>query len=172
MLKLRKGKPPFVPIALGGDAVMRVRAATQADVDHAAARAQRDLMGLVAGSEAGTVLTAILGDDFKVGALSDTARIAAAGERLSEIYLLLACQDGWRGIGNENGEPIEEPDPATIALLLNDPRRRARIVAVMNAEVHEEIFEKNASAASPNGGADIPTGAPPAAATASPAPSV
>jgi len=169
MLRLRKDKPPFVPVALGSDAVIRVRAATQADVDHAAARAGRDLMGLVGGSEAGAVLAAILGEDFKVGALSDTARIAAAGERLSEIYLLLACQDGWSGVGNEDGEPIEEPDPATLALLLNDPRRRARIAAVMNAEVHEETLEKNGSAASPNGGADTPAGAPPAAAAASPA---
>jgi hypothetical protein len=171
MLKLRKGPPPYVPVALGGGAVVRVRAATQADVDHAAARAQRDLMGLVAGSEAGAVLAEVLGEDFRVDALRDTARIAAAGERLSEIYLLLACQDGWSGIGTQDGEPIAEPDPATLALLLNDPRRRARIVTVMNAAVHEETLEKNVSAASPNGGADTPTGAPTAAATASPAPS-
>jgi hypothetical protein len=167
MLKLRKGKPPFVPVALGGGATIRVRAATQTDVETASAQAQRDLMGLVAGSEAAGVLAAVLGDDFKVGALQTPARTIAAGTRLSEIYLVLACQDGWSGVATEEGDPIAAPDAATIALLLADPMRRIAVLKVVNSTVHVEQAEKNASSASPNGAAGIPAGAPIAGSMAS-----
>jgi hypothetical protein len=170
MLKLKRGMPAFVPVALGGGAVIRVRPATQTDVEAAGAQAQRLLMGFVAGSEAGDVLAEVLGDGFNVGALRETDRIVAAGSRLAEIYLVLACQDGWTGVGTEDGEPIPAPDAATLAMLLADPVRRARIVAVVNAGLHEETAEKNASGASPNGGAGTPTGAPTAGGQGSPAP--
>lgn len=167
MLKLRKGRPPFVPVALGGGAVIRVRTALQSDIDTASARAQRDLMGFVAGSDAADVLAQVLGDDFDVGALKDNARVINASMRLAEVYLVLACQDGWSGIGTEDGEPIPEPDAATLALLMADPDRRLKILSVVNASLHEETQEKNASDASPNGGAGTPTGAPTAGAAGS-----
>jgi hypothetical protein len=171
MLKLRRGKPSHMPVALGGGAVIRVRPATQTDVEAAGAQAQRLLMGFVAGSEAGDVLAEVLGDGFTVGALREADRIVAAGSRLAEVYLVLACQDGWTGVGTEDGTPIPEPDAATLALLLADPVCRAKIVAVVNAGLHEETAEKNASSASPNGGAGTPTGAPTAGAPGNPAPS-
>jgi hypothetical protein len=167
MLKLRKGRPPFVPVDLGGGAVIRVRPATSADVEEAGARAQRDIMGFVAGSDAGDVLAEVLGDDFNVRALKDSPRVMPASARLAEVYLVLACHDGWSGIGTEDGEPIPEPDAATLAMLLADPRHRYKIISVVNASLHEETAEKNVSDASPNGGAGIPTGAPTAGAAGS-----
>jgi hypothetical protein len=167
MLKLRRGKPPFVPVALGGGAVIRVRAATQTDVEEAGARAERDLAGFVAGSDAGDVLAEVLGEDFNIGALKDGARVMTASMRLAEVYLVLACQDGWAGIGTEDGEPIPEPDAATLALLLADPQHRHRVMSVVNSALHEETEEKNASGASPSGGAGTPTGAPTAGAAGS-----
>ncbi len=168
MLKLRRGKPAYVPVALGGGALIRVRPATQTDVENASARAQRDLMGLVAGSEAALPLAEILGDDFNLSALEDTDRVVAAGSRLAELYIVLACQDGWSGIGTEDGVPIDKPDPATLAMLLADPVRHSRIMGVVNSAVHEELEEKNGSAASLNGAAAIQTGVPPAGAPVNP----
>jgi hypothetical protein len=170
MLKLRKGKPPFVPVPLGGGAIIRVRAATQSDVEYASARATPLLAGLVAGAECAPALAGALGDDFNVDALTDEARLRTAAVRLSEIYLVLACQDGWAGVGNEDGSEASAPDAATIALLLQDPVCRNKVMQVVNAAVHAEDEEKNASSASPSGGADIPIGALPADATPSPAP--
>jgi hypothetical protein len=171
MLKIRKGKPPFVTVKLGQDAWMRVRAATSTDVDVASAKVQPLVMGMLAGSDALPALGLALGDDFNVEALKDPARLGAAVTRLTEVYLLLACQDGWTGIVDEDGTAIEKPCELSVAGLLSDPTLRHRIMAVVNAAVHAEEAEKNGSAASPPGGAGTPTGAPPAAGTATPAPS-
>ena len=127
-------------------------------------------LGLVAGSEAATALAEMLGEDFNLAALDDDARIVAAGSRLAEVYLVLACQDGWSGIAAEDGTPIAAPDAATVALLLNDPRCRQAVLAVVNSTLHEAQAEKNGSAASPAGGAVIPAGAANAAPAAMPAP--
>ena len=170
-LRLRKGKPPFAPVSLGGGAVMRVRAATQTDVEEASARAKNDVMGLVAGSEAAATLACIFGEEFEV--LGDQARIAAAAARLCEIYLVMQCQDGWDGVGiddgSDDGEALSVPDPASIAMLLEDTSIRDAIMRAVNSAVHRVDAEKNASAVSLNGGAGIQTGAPIADATATPA---
>lgn len=171
MLKLTKGKPAFVPIPLGGGAFIRVRPATQTDVEEAGARTSRDLMGLVASSEAAGVLAGVLGDDFNVDALQDPARLTAAGNRLAEIYLVLACQDGWTAVGTEDGTEIETPDAASLALLLADPTRRQKIMAVVNTAVHKESVEKKRLAALPHGEAEIPAGVRTAAPPEIPAPS-
>lgn len=171
MLKLRKGKPPFVPVVLGGNAWIRVRAATSMDVDMASARVQPLIMGVIAGSEKASAVAEVLGDDFSVDALHDNALLGAAGTRLVQVFLVMACQDGWHGIVGPDGEVIEKPSEALVADLLADPMRRDRIMRVVESAVHEEQAEKNASPASPNGGAATPTGAPPAAETGSPAPS-
>ena len=131
-------KPAFVPVLLGGGAVFRVRPATSTDVDYAAARAQRDLAGFAAGSDAADALESVLGDGFSVGALKTADGIAAATIRMSEVYLVDRCHDGWTGVATEDGEPIPHPDVATIALLLADPVHRQRIMHVINAGVHEE----------------------------------
>jgi hypothetical protein len=171
MLKLRKGKPPFVAVALCETAWIRVRPATQTDVEAASARARQVLTGLVAGAEAGQALVSVLGDDFDADALTDPVRLAAAASRLAEVYLVLDCQDGWAGIGSEAGVPIETPDAGSIALLLADPVYSDKILRVINSGVHEEVREKNGSSASPSGGAGIPDGAPPAGSAAIAVPS-
>ncbi|KAB2937395.1 hypothetical protein [Hyphomicrobium sp.] len=171
MLKLRKGKPPFVPVALGESAWIRVRPATQTDVEFATAQAHPRLAELVAGSESAQALASVLGDDFELGVRLDAARLATAAARLTEVYLVLACQDGWCGIGNEDGTPIEKPDTSSIALLLADPMYRDKIMRVINSAVHEETKEKNGSSASPSGGAGILAGAPAAGSGETPAPS-
>jgi hypothetical protein len=159
-----------VPVALGGGAVFRVRPATSTDVDYAGARAQRDLAGFAAGSEAASILEPVLGDGFSVGALKSADGLAAASVRLCEVYLVERCHDGWSGIATEAGEPIPMPDAGTIALLLADPIHRQRVMSVINAGVHEEAQEGNASAASPSGGAAIPDGAVDVRSLESPAP--
>ncbi len=166
MLKLRKGKPPFTPVVLAESVWIRVRPATQTDVEFASARAQPILAGLVAGVEAGPALASVLGDDFNPEGLVDATNLTAAAARLTEVYLVLACQDGWYGIGTEDGEPIEKPDTGYLALLLADPLYREKIMRVINSAVHEETKEKNGSSASPSGGAGIPDGAPPAGSAA------
>jgi hypothetical protein len=170
MLRLRKSAPAFIPVSLGGDAHIRVRPATQTDVEYATANAQRDLAGLLAGSEAGPVLAVILGEGFTIDALRPGGSAAVACARLAEIYLTLRCQDGWRGVATEDGEPIAAPDAASLALLLADPVSREAVMRVINQRLHTEASEGNAFAASPSGGAAIPDGAPTAEPTAIPAP--
>jgi hypothetical protein len=171
MIKLRKGKPPFVALKLGEDAYIRVRTATQNDVEYVTAKVTPLIMGLLADSEsAGPVLAEVMGDDFSLGALKDDARVNAAAARLTDIYLVLACQDGWGGICDEGGEPIAAPCELSLAQLLADPVLRKKIMGVVEAGLHEEIKEKNGSAALPTGEAGIPTGAPTADAAVTPAP--
>jgi hypothetical protein len=170
MLRLRRARPAFVPVQLGAGAVIRVRPATTADVDHTSARAQRDLAGFALGGDAIAILAPVLGDGMDVGALKTAEGIAVASIRLTEVYLVERCNDGWSGVADETGAPIATPDAAAIALLLADPIIRARVLGVINAGVHEEAAEGNAFAASPSGGADIPTGARTAVSAASPAP--
>jgi hypothetical protein len=172
MLKLRKTRPAHVPVKLGGDAIIRVRPAIQADVELAGARAQRVLLGLVQGSEAGMAMATVLGEGFDISALADDAKISAAGVRLASIYLVMVCHDGWSGIADEDGNLIEKPDEFSVALLLEDSVCYAKVMAVINQAIHEETSEKNVSAASPSGGAGIRAGAETAAAVAIPAPSV
>jgi hypothetical protein len=163
MLRLRKGKPPYTAVDLGAGAIMRVRAATQGDVEFASARAQRALLGLAAGSAAASALQGVLGEEFSLEALQHDAGMMTAASRLAEIYLVMSCQDGWDGVVDDDGTPIAAPTAATVALLLNDPVTRRAVIAAVNTRVHEEAAEKNVSAASPNGGAGIPDGAPTAA---------
>jgi hypothetical protein len=66
-----------------------------------------------------------------------------------------------------DGAPIPEPHAGAVALLMSDPVEAQKVRRVLNAGLHAEHDEKNASAASPNGGAaeanePVPTAAPPA----------
>jgi hypothetical protein len=171
MLRLRKSKPVAVAVQLGKEAFIKVRPATQLEVDQASAQASNIVMGLVAGGDGADILSAVLGDEFKVATLKEETRIGAVISRLAEVYLVHACQEGWTGVGTEDGEPIETPDPANIALLLKDLGLRKKIIDVVNSSVHLETDEKNGSAASPRGGADTRAGAPTADKTANAAPS-
>ena len=121
------------------------------------AEVSRSLAGIAAGSEAADFLAGILGEDFNVDGLKDRDRLVAASIRLSEIYLVMACQSGWDGIVTEDGKPLEAPEPGSVALLLSDPAIRARVMAVVNSRIHVEQAEGNGLPASPNGGAGAPS---------------
>src|SRR6478735_2660482 len=131
MLRLGKSKPRRVDLA--ADAWIELRPATQFDVDGVHAEVSRALAGIVAGSEAADFLAGILGEDFNVDGLKDRDCLVAASIRLSEIYLVMACQSGWDGIVTEDGKPLDAPEPASVALLLSDPAIRARVMEVLNA---------------------------------------
>ena len=131
MLRLGKSKPRRVD--LGGGAWIVARPATQFDLDEVHAEVSRALAGIAAGSEAADFLAGVLGEDFNVDGLKDRDRLVAASIRLSEIYLVMACQSGWEGIVTEDGKPLGAPEPASVALLLSDPAIRARVMAVVNS---------------------------------------
>jgi hypothetical protein len=164
------GKPKRRQVDLGGGAWIDVRPATQFDLDQVHADMSRSLAGIVAGSEAAEFLAGVLGEDFNVDGLKDRDRLVAASIRLSEIYLVMACQSGWSGIVTEEGQLLEVPEPASVALLLSDPAIRTRVMAVVNARIHVEQAEGNGLPASPNGEAGAPDTAPPAEPATSPAP--
>ncbi len=175
-LRLRKSKPLARRVVLGANDRDRdgneiadtapwimVRPATQFEVDRVAALVGIQLAGLIAGSEAASALAGILGDDFAVDGLQDRAKLQAASARLSEINLVMACQEGWGRMQTQDGATIAAPDEASIALLLNEPEIRARVLAVVNARIHEETAEGNGLPASPDGEAGAPATAPNAA---------
>jgi hypothetical protein len=168
MLRLGKSKPRRVD--LGGSAWIVARPATQFDVDEVHAEVSRALAGIAAGSEAADFLAGVLGEDFNADGLKDRDRLVAASIRLSEIYLVMACQSGWEGIITEDGKPLGAPEPASVALLLSDPAIRARVMEVVNARIHVEQAEGNGLPASPNGGAGALHTAPSAVPATSPAP--
>ena len=168
MLRLGKSKPRRVD--LGGSAWIEARPATQFDLEEVHAEVSRALAGIAAGSEAADFLAGVLGEDFNVDGLKDRDRLVAASIRLSEIYLVMACQSGWDGIITEDGQPLDAPEPASVALLLNDPAIRARVMAVVNSRIHVEQAEGNGLPASPNGGAGAHPTAPNAVPATSPAP--
>jgi hypothetical protein len=170
MLALTKGKPEAQRVLLGKDAWIEVRPATQFELEEAHANVSRMLAGIIAGSEAADALSGVLGDDFDVDGLKNRARLAAASARLADIYLVMACQEGWTGIGAEDGTPFAQPEPWSVGLLLNDPMRRAAVMVVVNSSVHREIAEGEGLPASPHGGAGVRATAPNAAPAASPAP--
>jgi hypothetical protein len=167
MLRLGKSKP--CRVELGGDAWITVRPATQFDVEKVQAEVSRALVGVAAGSEAADFLAGVLGEDVEIDGLKDRTRLVAASIRLSEIYLVMACQSGWGGIVTEDGV-LEAPEPASLALLLSDPVTRAKVMAVVNARIHVEQAEGNGLPASPSGEAGAPATAPSAERAASPAP--
>ena len=168
MLRLGKSKPRRVD--LGGRAWIEARPATQFDLDEVHAEVSRSLAGVAAGSEAADFLAGVLGEGFNVDGLKDRDRLVAASIRLSEIYLVMACQSGWDGIVTEDGKPLGPPEPASVALLLSDPAIRTRVMAVVNARIHVEQAEGNGLPASPNGGAGAPHTATSAVPATSPAP--
>lgn len=148
---------------------IKIRPATQFEVEETHAEVWQLLAGIAEGSDAAQTLGTILGEDFDVSGLADRAKLNAAASRLAGIYLVMACQEGWWGIADEGGKVFEKPEPATVALLLKDPGRNALIMAAINAGVHVETEEGNASPALPSGGAGIRDGAPPVGNPATPA---
>lgn len=161
-----------VPVLLSGGAVWRLRPATSIDVEVAKVETARQFAGILAGSEAVAALRETFGTLFDLGDGVDDTRRNAAMLHLSEINLALACSEGWEGVCDADGVAIPEPNPGAVALLLADPVEAATVRRAINAGLHAEHDEKNASAASPNGGAGaaakpVPTAAPPASPAAS-----
>jgi hypothetical protein len=149
----RSARPEAVAVALKGGAVWRLRPANALDVEMARAEAVRLFAGVLTGSQALSVLSETFGDLFGLGEGADDARREAATQLLAEATLALTCSDGWQGVFDADGTPIVEPHAGAVALLLSDPVEAAKVRRVLNAGLHMEHDEKNASAASPNGGA-------------------
>lgn len=174
MLLLRKpSEIKSTRVELGAGAWIDVVPASSADVEIASAETMLALAGLIEGSEAAAALAPFLGDEFAdIAELAqDGAKIRAANVRLMQIHLTLVCQRGWYGIGmQEDGKALGAPDAGSVALLLNDPVLRNKIMNVVNAAIHIEEAEGNGLPALPNGGAGIPDGAPNAGPAKSPAP--
>jgi hypothetical protein len=163
----RSARPEAVAVALKGGAVWRLRPADALDVEMARAEAVRLFAGVLTGSQALSVLSETFGDLFGLGEGADDARREAATQLLAEATLALTCSDGWQGVFDADGAAIAEPHAGAVALLLSDPVEAAKVRRVLNVGLHAEHDEKNASAASPNGGAaeanePVPTAEPPA----------
>jgi hypothetical protein len=165
----RSAMPEAAAVELKGGAVWRLRPAASLDVEMARAEAIRLFAGVLTGSQALSALAETFGDLFGLGEGADDARREAATQLLAEVTLALACSEGWQGVFDADGAPIAEPHAGAIALLLSDPVEAAKVRRVLNAGLHAEHDEKNASAASPSGGAaeapaPVPTAAPVASA--------
>lgn len=170
MLVLQRKSRAFIPVPLPGGASINLRTADSADFDVASSKAKRDMAGLLSGSEAGPVLAAALGDEFKIESLKDVDKIAAAAERLAQTYLVVECNDGWSGV-ELDGDAEPELNAGTVAILLDDPNIRQAIMEIVRAPIHRAVMEKNGSAASPDGTAKAaPASVPSAGSTDQPAP--
>jgi hypothetical protein len=167
----RSVRPEAVAVTLKGGAVWRLRPASTLDVEMARAEAVRLFAGVLTGSQALTALSQTFGDLFGLGEGTDDARREAATQLLAEVTLALACSEGWQGIYDADGVAIPEPHAGAVALLMSDPIEAQKVRRVLNLGLHAEHDEKNASAASPNGGAaEANEPAPTAALVATPAP--
>ncbi len=170
MLVLKNPDGASVPVALGGGATILLRRATQMDVAACFAKARHEVLAFVK-PESGDLLAQIL-PGFSVGAMDDPATVDAVVEMFSMMHLVMQCHDGWSGIGDENGNPIEAPVREYVLLLLNDPVAFAAIDGFFKLRLFDEVQEKKTSPVSPDGGAGIQTTAPNAGASASDAPPV
>jgi hypothetical protein len=144
----RSARPKAVAVELKGGAIWRLRPASTLDVEMARAEAVRLFAGVLVGSQALSALAETFGDLFGLGDGANDARREAATQLLAEVTLALACSDGWQGVF-----AIAEPHAGAVALLMSDPVEAQKVRRVLNAGLHVEHDEKNASAASPSGGA-------------------
>jgi hypothetical protein len=152
-LQLRGGSPEPITVKLAGDAAVTVRPATAFEFDLAVARAGKLLAGLVQSRESAANAVDLLGAEFDEADFTSEGWLHAAAQRLMLIDLATQCVSGWTGIIDEAEQPIEKPTRATLALLLRSAITANLVEAAVRREVNKEIQEKNASAASPTGGA-------------------
>lgn len=186
MLILRTGALPAARLDLGSGATARVRPATDFEVSRASFEVSQLIAGLMIGEEAAAAAALALGEEFRSADFTDAGWRSAAAQRLSLLKLAVLCTESWEGIGDEDGAPLELSEPA-LALLLRDANVARKFGAAIEAAVHQEYKEKNASAASPNGGAgegeptapnagdptsDAPRGSAASTASAAPKPSM
>jgi hypothetical protein len=159
--KLAVGDRPAEPETV--TASIRVRPALRFEVDRARAEASTLLAGLLAGAQAAERAAAILGQDFIAADFTATEWRAAAADGLSLLCLANRCVEGWSGIAEKDGK-LTEFNAANLARLLRDPVIAATVRAAIEAPVHAETAEKNASAPLPPGeGAAAAASAPNAA---------
>ena len=175
-LRIRKGLPPFVPVKLGGDAVIRLRSATSDEIEAAASTIGFQVVAILQGAAEAEALRAMLpGFDFgDLAALAGApraevrdlmaqigirSRIERLQDRLLLIELVAVCSDGWSGLVDDETGAELALDRGAIALVLADPTISARCRKVVYAAVHAEDSEGNALAASPAGEAAIPASA-------------
>jgi hypothetical protein len=149
----RSARPEAISVTLKGGAVWRLRPASTLDVEMARAEAVRLFAGVLSGSQALLALSETFGDLFGLGEGADDARREGATQLLAEVTLALACSEGWQDVFDADGAVIAEPHAGAVALLMSDPIEAQKVRRVLNAGLHAEHDEKNASAASPNGGA-------------------
>lgn len=187
-IRLRRGKPPFLPVPLGNGAFIRLRAATSMEIDAASVEVGQQIAAIALGSAHAARLAELL-PDFDPGALADFAgrevderrallrdlgfrtNVDVLTRRLLLIALVERCHDGWSGVHDADGIAIPTPSAGTIAALLLDSRIREDCEQAIFARLHLEHAEGNASPASPNGGAgEEQKPAPSAGPAASPAP--
>jgi hypothetical protein len=131
---------------------VRVRPATSFEVDRASYAVNRILTGLVAGEDAAMMAALVLGPEFQAPDFTKEEWRQAAAQRFALLDLAVECIEGWEGIVGDDEQPLS-PSREAVALLLRDAEISARIRMVINSSVHAELEEKNALAASPNGGA-------------------
>jgi hypothetical protein len=123
-------QPKTVDVPLTDNVVVHVRTATSVDV--IAAEQQATLM-MKAAME-GRALTELIGFGMTSTGpnLEDPAIRAAWTSFVTEVLLAEQVISGWEGIGNGDGEPIE-PDRASIAALMQDPRHRTKLRSAIEA---------------------------------------
>jgi hypothetical protein len=153
MLKLRRGRLAATAVPLPGGAVIFIRPATAFEVDRAAIGAERMLAGLVEGQTAAASILDVLGDEFREADFTTRGWIAAAAQRIALLELAAICAERLDGVIDDNDRPITVPGKEVLVLLLRDAECGRRIATAINARVHEEVAEGNASAVSPDGAA-------------------
>lgn len=156
MLRVRKARPEGIKVSLPGGAFAMVRPATAAEVDRASAEVRALVAGAAASADSLALVSLALGEEFSVVDLAEPGRLEQVGRGLMRLKLAHLCCESWSGIGDENGAPLELCIE-NLALLLREARIAAAFDAAVERAIHVEAEEKNASAASPSGGAAAAT---------------
>jgi hypothetical protein len=154
--RLSSSIPPERAIPLGGNATLWVRPAEMFEQIEAEQNAVQLLAGLITGQDAAMRATAMLGRQFRDADFTDRAWAVAAQQCILLLELATLCATRWEGVLGDDDKPIEKPTREYLALLLRDCEAAKLVSAALHAKIHEEISEKNGSAASLNGGAGHP----------------
>lgn len=127
MLKLSASSAPC-EIELQAGVLVRARTVTTIDV--IAAETEATAM-MLAGLD-GQALIELVGFGFTMDGpdLTDPGVRESWTRFVIEVLLAEQTIKGWEGIGNEAGEPVD-PDRASIAMLLQDPGHRAKLMTTI-----------------------------------------
>jgi len=136
MLKLRKDRPPPISVALGDGASILIRPPSYAEVQIAAGEVAQRMAGMAETAAIAAQIAPLLGDEFAFSEFQD-AKLDEVSQRLALISLVMKCQQGWTGVGDEHGNLIAEPTEEHIALLTRDREITRRMRAALEAPWHE-----------------------------------